>query len=111
MDVCGYSWDDTCSTYENYQKFYNPASQTQPAGGPSGLNGASKNSPTTPPNTFSFVTPNGDNKPVNPTTTLKNATPKEYEQLKNGNSKLALSEYKSLVVSKFNGYVYVHFWG
>ena len=108
MDVCGYSWDDTCSTYENYQKFYNPTSQTQPAEGllhPS----TSKTSPTTLTKTFSFATAKLGSKPVNLSTTLKNATPKEFEPLKNGNSKLAVSKYKSLVVSKFNGYVYVHF--
>ena len=109
MDVCGYGYEDTCNTYENYQKFYNPASQTQPAGGllhPS----TSKTSPITSTKTFSFATANEDNKPAN-LKTLKNVTPKRFEPLQNGNSKLTVSEYKSLVVSKFNGYVYVHFWG
>ena len=56
MDVCGYSYDDTCRTYENYEQFYNPTSQIQPVGGPSNLNNASKNSPATPANTLSFAT-------------------------------------------------------
>ena len=111
MDVCGYNWDDTCSTYENYHKFYNPASQTPPAGGPSNVNGASRNSATTPANTFSFGTAKLGSKPANLAKTSKNAAPKQFESLKNGNSKLVVSEYKILVVSKFNGYVYIHFWG
>ena len=111
MDVCGYNWDDTCSTYENYHKFYKPASRTPPAGGPSNVNGTSRNSATSPANTFSFATAKLGSKSVNLTTTSKNATPKQFESLKNGNSKLAVSEYKSLVVSKFNEYVYIHFWG
>ena len=105
MDVCGYNWDDTCSTYGNYQKYYNPTSQIPPVGGHT-TNNASKNSPT---NTFSFATGKLSSKAM--TTSPKNAAPKQFELLKNGNYKLGVSDYKSLVVSKFNGYVYIHFWG
>ena len=110
MDVCGYNWDDTCSTYENYQKFYNPTSQIPPVGGHT-ANNASKNSPTTPTNTFSFATGKQGSKAVNLTTPPIKAAPKQFELLKNGNFKLPVSDYKSLVISKFNGYVYIHFWG
>ena len=116
MDVCGYSLDDTCSTYENYNNFYKPASYApQPQlGGPlssSTHNGSSKNSPTTAANTFSFATAKLGSKPLNLKTSSNGAPAKAFEHLKNGNYKLAVSNYKSLVISKFNGYVYIHFWG